>query len=77
MAPEFLGMCRWVLGNRLRIGPADGDGWVEVEIRGHSVEALAGELAGLAVGLDVRAPSELRERLAHIGRALVARYETA
>jgi predicted DNA-binding transcriptional regulator YafY len=77
VAPEHLAMCRWVLGNRLRIGPADTDGRVEVEIRGHSIEALAGELAGLAAGLDVREPSELRELLARIGRALVTRYEPA
>ncbi len=72
--PRIVPHCRWVVGNRLRIGPAGSDGRVEIELRGHSVDSLASEIAGLAGALEVVDPPELRERLARIGAELCARY---
>lgn len=72
--PESLTICRWILGARLRIGPPVSDGRIQVEIRGHHIGALAGELAGLGGALEVVAPDELRERLARVGAELVERY---
>lgn len=72
--PTMLGALRHVLGTRLAVGPTTGDGWVAVEVRGHSVPALAGELAGFAAALVVEGPDELRRELAAIGALLVGRY---
>jgi predicted DNA-binding transcriptional regulator YafY len=72
--PETLHVCRWVLGNRVRIGPTGSDGRVEVELRGHNVHSLAGEIAGVGAGLEVVEPVELRERLAEIASELVELY---
>ena len=74
VAPDAVHLCRWVLGNRVRIGPPRGDGRVDVEVRGHSVRALAGELAGLGSALEVLSPPELRAELANIGTELRALY---
>lgn len=73
-APEIVPVCRWVLGNRVRIGGADADGRVEVEVRGHHLDSLAGELAGFGAAVEVLDPPELRERLARVGDELVATY---
>jgi predicted DNA-binding transcriptional regulator YafY len=67
-------ICRAVFGNRVRIGPPGADGRVEVELRGHSVRALAGELGGLGAIVEVVDPPELREALAAVGAELVALY---
>jgi predicted DNA-binding transcriptional regulator YafY len=75
-SPEVVHICRWVLGNRVRIGPAGADGRVEVELRGHHVESLAAEIAGVGAGLEVLEPPELRARLAHVGAELTATYGT-
>jgi predicted DNA-binding transcriptional regulator YafY len=75
--PEAVQICRWILGSRVRIGPAEADGRVAVELRGHSIEALAGEVAGLGGRLEVRDPPELRALLARLGAELVARYANA
>jgi glycine betaine/choline ABC-type transport system substrate-binding protein len=72
--PDKLWLIRTMFGNRVVIGPAGPDGWVPVELRGHLVESLAGELAGLGAGLRVVSPPELRERLALVGRELVELY---
>jgi predicted DNA-binding transcriptional regulator YafY len=72
--PDAVPMCRWVLGTRVRIGPAGPDGRVELELRGHSVRALAGELAGLGGALEILDPPELREQLAAIAAELTATY---
>jgi predicted DNA-binding transcriptional regulator YafY len=72
--PELLGICRYLFGRRLRVGPARGDGRVEVEVRGQHLRSLAAELAGLGGGVEVREPPELRAALADIGRQLVGRY---
>ncbi len=47
MAPEAVGILRLMLGTRVKIGPAGAGGRVDVELRGHSVEALTGEIATL------------------------------
>ena len=73
-SPDVVPMCRWILGNRVRIGPAGADGRVEIELRGHHVESLAGEIAGLGAALEVVDPPELRDRLARVGAELTATY---
>ena len=72
--PPSLGWCRWTFGNRLRIGPSQPDGRVEVEVRGHSVYSLAAELAALAGHVEAIDPPELRAELARLGAALTAAY---
>ena len=72
--PEVLPVCRWMLGNRLRIGPAGADGRVEVELRGHHIRSLGGELAGLGAAVEVVDPPELRDFLARLGRELSTTY---
>ena len=72
--PDAVPHCRWTLGNRVRIGPAGPDGRVEIELRGHSVESLAGEIAGLGGAIEVLDPPELRERLARLAEELTATY---
>ncbi|MGA2521877.1 MAG: WYL domain-containing protein, partial [Acidimicrobiales bacterium] len=62
------------LGRRLRIGPAGDDGRVEVELRGQSARALAGEIAGFGADIEVLEPQEIRSLLARIGGDLVSRY---
>ena len=76
-SPEVVGLCRMVLGNRVRIGPAGPDGRVELELRGHHIYSLAGEIAGFGGAIDVLEPDELRERLGLIGAELVDRYRPA
>jgi predicted DNA-binding transcriptional regulator YafY len=65
---------RYVLGARVRIGPAGADGRAEVELRGHSVVALAGEIAGLGDMVEVLDPPELRARLRQVGTELLDLY---
>ena len=72
--PDGLGLLRMVLGGRLEVGRSTPDGRIEVVIRGHSEYALAGELAGLIEWLEVTGPQGVRDHLASIGSALVARY---
>ena len=74
VTPESLGWCRWTFGNRLRIGPSQPDGRVEVEVRGHSLWALAAELAGFGTHLEALDPPELRDHLARLGADLTATY---
>ena len=73
-APDGIGLLRMVLGGRLDVGGSTPDGRIEVVVRGHSAYALAGELAGLIEWLEVIGPQEVRDHLASIGAALVARY---
>src|SRR5438132_5581716 len=65
--PEVVHLCRWIFGNRVRIGPAGDDGRVEIELRAHTVDSLAAEVAGLGAGVEILDPPELRHRLAGIG----------
>jgi predicted DNA-binding transcriptional regulator YafY len=71
---EVVPLAQWVLGRRLTVGGPAPDGRIEVEVRGHGLRALAGELAGFGAALEITAPDELRQRLAEIGRELVGRY---
>jgi len=72
--PDAVQLCRWILGNRVRIGAAAADGRVELELRGHHIESLAGEIAGLGGALEVLDPPQLRDRLARVGAELTATY---
>jgi len=72
--PDTVHICRWVLGNRVRIGPTGDDGRVEVELRGHNLHSVAAEIAGLGAGVEIVEPVELREKLAEIAAELVALY---
>jgi predicted DNA-binding transcriptional regulator YafY len=73
-APEIVPVLRWVLGTRVQIGPAEPDGRIALEIRGQSIEALAGEIAGFGALIEVVAPIEVRDQLARLGRELAALY---
>jgi predicted DNA-binding transcriptional regulator YafY len=74
IAPDYLQIARWMFGARMRIGHTSDDGRVNVEIRGHHVPALSGELAGLGGGIEVHSPPEVRAALAEKGHQLVALY---
>ena len=76
-SPGVVPLCRWVFGNRVRIGPAGADGRVEIELRGRHAESLAGEIAGLGGAIEVVDPPELRDRLARVGAELTATYGPA
>ena len=73
-APDGIGVLRMALGGRLEVGGSTPDGRIEVVIRGHDEYVLAGELAGLIEWLEVIGPKGVRDHLASIGGALVARY---
>lgn len=72
--PDALWVCRYVFGRRVRIGPSSPDGRVELELRGHSVRALAAEVAQLGAMVEVVDPPEVRHELARIGAELSALY---
>ncbi len=72
--PAMVGLCRWLLGSRVSIGPAASDGRVEMEIRGHSHRSVIGELAGLGSAVEVVDPPEVRRGLGEMGRELAAMY---
>jgi predicted DNA-binding transcriptional regulator YafY len=67
-------ICRWIFGDRVRIGPPGADGQIEVELRGHGIESLAAEIAGLGGRVHVLDPPEICEELARIGHELVTAY---
>lgn len=73
-APYAVYWCRGLLGNRVRIGPAQPDGRVELELRGHSPRSLASEIAGLGGALEVLEPPEVRQELANLAAQLAERY---
>jgi predicted DNA-binding transcriptional regulator YafY len=73
-APDGLGLLRMALGSRLEVGGSTPDGRIEIVIRGHDEFTLAGELAGLNEWVEVTGPQGVRNHLASIGGALVARY---
>jgi predicted DNA-binding transcriptional regulator YafY len=75
--PSWLTTCRYMFGTRLRIGPAVADGRIEIEVRGHHIDSLAGELARLGGALEVVEPREVRDRLGRLGSELVDRYGLA
>ena len=69
-----MGWLRGHLGRRVAVGDLQPDGRVEVEIGGHSAEAVAWDIAGYGARLEVVDPPEMREILARLGSDLVARY---
>lgn len=73
-APDVLGLLRTMCGGRLDIGGSTPDGRIEIVVRGRDEHALAGELAWLTDRLEVTGPQGVRDQLASIGAALVARY---
>jgi predicted DNA-binding transcriptional regulator YafY len=73
-SPDAAQLCRWILGNRVRIGAPATDGRVEIELRGHRIESLAGEIAGVGGSVEVLDPPELRDRLALVGAELTGLY---
>jgi predicted DNA-binding transcriptional regulator YafY len=72
--PSALTVCRWVWGVRIAVGPTRADGRVAAEIRGHNVESLAGEVAGLGALIEVHAPVAVRQRLAQLADELGGLY---
>lgn len=72
-APDGLGLLRTMLGRRLEVGGSTPDGRIEIVIRGRNEHALAGELAWLTDWLEVTCPRGVRDHLASIGGALMAR----
>ena len=76
VAAEFLQVLRWVMGTRLTVldeGAEDGRP-ARVEVRGHSVDEVAGRLAGFAEHVEVTEPDEVRQCLARLGAALTRSY---
>jgi predicted DNA-binding transcriptional regulator YafY len=67
-------LLRSMFGTRCTAGEPDADGWVDVELRGHHVEAVAGEIAGLGDRIEVLEPRAVRDRLARIGAELAGTY---
>ncbi len=72
--PDGLDVLRMAFGGRLEVGAAAPDGRIEIGVRGRDEYTLAGELAGLNEWVDVTGPQGVRDHLAAIGAALVARY---
>jgi predicted DNA-binding transcriptional regulator YafY len=71
---ETLDILGYIFGTRLVKGPVGADGRIEAEIRGHSEEAVARQLAGLGGRFDVLSPPGVQLHLAAIGRALTAHH---
>ncbi len=70
----IVGVLHSVLGTRLHVGEPAHDGRVAIEVRGHSAQILAAELAGFADHIEVTAPDAVRAHLAHLGTRLTDRY---
>jgi predicted DNA-binding transcriptional regulator YafY len=73
-APAIVVYLRYSFGTRVRIGPAGADGRVPVEVRGHSCESVAGELAGFGGAVEVLEPEEVRAELGKIATELASLY---
>jgi len=76
------GALRGAFGNRVTEIPDDAPGdsqaaRVAIEIRAHSVESAAGELARFGAGVEVLEPRAVRVELARIGSDLVRVYDRA
>lgn len=72
--PGIVTTLQGVLGTRLSVGEAGHDGRVTLEVRGHSAQVVAAELAGFADHVEVTAPQMVRTHLAHLGARLTDRY---
>jgi predicted DNA-binding transcriptional regulator YafY len=75
--PAIVGVLQGVLGTRLSVGEATDDGLVAIEVRGHSAQIVAAELAGFAHHVEVTGPEAVRAHLAHLGARLTQRYGSA
>jgi predicted DNA-binding transcriptional regulator YafY len=73
-AMTSVAVLRLTFGTRLRIGPPVGADRVEVELRGHHVHSLAGEIAGFGAAVEVLDPPEVRQRLALLAAELGSLY---
>jgi len=72
--PGTFDVLGYVFGTRMVDGHARPDGRVDVEIRGHSEEVVARQLAGFADAIDILWPERVQTSLADIGRALLAHH---
>jgi predicted DNA-binding transcriptional regulator YafY len=70
----IMGVLHGVLSTRLTVGEAAPDGRLQCEVRGHSAEVVAAELAGFADHIEVTGPDAVRRHLAHLGARLTDRY---
>jgi predicted DNA-binding transcriptional regulator YafY len=70
VSPEHLQILRWVFGKRMLIGGKVLGKGVEVEFRGASARALAGEIAGFGGAVEVLEPDEIRQMLISIADEL-------
>jgi predicted DNA-binding transcriptional regulator YafY len=76
--PWIVRWLRMQFGTRLTVGGEGDDGRVHVDIGfPESHDDPARELSVFADGLEVMGPAEVRDRLAEIGRKLVARHASA
>ncbi|MEO7837636.1 MAG: WYL domain-containing protein [Acidimicrobiales bacterium] len=72
--PDIMGILRFLLGPRLRIGPAGADGRVEIQVGGSDVRSVAAQTAGFGAAIELLDPPEARRELARIGAELVTAY---
>jgi predicted DNA-binding transcriptional regulator YafY len=72
--PRLAGVLRGAFGTRLSDGGEAPGGLVAVEIRAHSAESAAAELARFGASVEVVEPAAVRAELARIGAALVRTY---
>jgi predicted DNA-binding transcriptional regulator YafY len=63
-----------VFGTRLRTGPPDADGRVEVVLEGPAEVALVGELSGFGALVEVIGPPSARARATEVAAELAALY---
>jgi predicted DNA-binding transcriptional regulator YafY len=72
--PDSLHFLRFQFGPRLRIGPAQPDGRVTVELGGWHPHQIAAQLAGIGRGVEITGPVEVRAELATIAEDLASVY---
>ncbi|WP_406279343.1 helix-turn-helix transcriptional regulator [Embleya sp. NBC_00896] len=72
--PEAEVILHRLLGARLRILGTRADGWIEFEVDGPSLRALAAQLAGLGAQVELLEPPEARTRLARLAVELATIY---
>ncbi len=69
-SPDAARWLRVALGTQVRIGPTDEHGQVAIEVRGHTAESVAGEMAKFGGDLEIVDPPEVREALARLAEGL-------
>ncbi|MGX6602139.1 helix-turn-helix transcriptional regulator [Micromonosporaceae bacterium Da 78-11] len=72
--PDVIPLLRGRLHDRLRIGRALPEDWLEIEVDGPSPEVLAAHLAGFGARVQVLGPPAARERLAQLAAELAGLY---